>query len=274
MPLTLRFNETSSLPIESESLRPDRLAGLSEAEVASRPARIGREAVTLGDLFRIERKGNDDRLVLEGDLSHARGIGAGMASGRMTVVGGGGPHLGAGMSGGEIEVNGDAGPWAGAEMRGGLIQIKGDAGDLLGAAYPGSVRGMRDGMILVEGSVGRDVGLALRRGVIAVGGASGEGLGRGMIAGSVFAFGAVGPLAGSGMKRGTLACVDPGSSYLPSPTFAGAGRHRFPFVTLFLRAIRDRGFPVPDGLEGREWERYNGDLLEGGRGELLILPPA
>ena len=273
MPLILRLTETSSLPIESEFLRPDRLAGVSEAEVASRPARIGREVVTLGDLFRVERKGEDDRLVLEGALAHARGIGAGMASGVLAVKGSVGPHLGAGMTGGEIEVEGDAGPWAGAEMRGGSIRIEGDAGDLLGAAYPGSIRGMRDGLILVEGSVGRDVGLALRRGMIAVGGASGEGLGRGMIAGSVFAFGAVGPLAGAGMKRGTLAFFDPGSSYLPSPTFASAGRHRVPFVTLFLRSLRDRGFPVPGGLEGCTLERYNGDLLEGGRGEVLIRPP-
>ena len=234
------------------------------------PARVGREEVAIGDLFRVEGDGSDGHLVLEGDLSHVRGIGEGMASGRLTVRGDAGPRLGAGMSRGSIELTGSASSWVGAEMSGGLIRILGSAGDALGSALPGSRKGMRDGMILVDGAVGRDAGLAMRRGLIAVGGASGDGLGRGMIAGSIFAFGPVGLLAGAGMKRGTLALFDPGPGYEPSPTFAQAGAFRFPFLALYLKELRSRGFPAPPGLEGGQFERYNGDRLEDGKGEILV----
>lgn len=233
------------------------------------PGRVGREVVRLGDLFRVEGDGSDGQLEIEGDVSHVRGIGSGMASGTLTIRGDAGPHLGAGMSGGTIELSGSASSWVGAEMTGGRIRIRGSAGDSLGSAYPGSRKGMRNGMILVDGSIGRDAGLAMRRGLIAVGGSVGDGLARGMIAGSVFAFGNVGRLPGAGMKRGTLALFDPGDSFEPSPTFAGAGAYRFPFLAVFLKELRDQGFSVPPGVEARRFERYNGDLLESGRGEIL-----
>jgi formylmethanofuran dehydrogenase subunit C len=271
MPLVFHWLASTTLPVESEVLRPDAIVGRSPSEVSAMPARVGREVVTLGDLFRVEGDGADGHLVIEGDVAHVRGIGAGMASGTVTIRGDAGPRLGAGMSGGTIELFGSASSWVGVEMTGGLIRIRGSAGDFLGSAYPGSRKGMRNGMILVDESIGRDAGLAMRRGVIAVGGSSGDGLARGMIAGSVLAFGEVGRLPGAGMKRGTLALFDPGPGFEPSPTFAGAGAYRFPFMAVFLKDLRDRGFPVPTDLEARRFERYNGDLLEGGRGEMLIL---
>jgi formylmethanofuran dehydrogenase subunit C len=131
---------------------------------------------------------------------------------------------------------------------------------------------MREGVILVEGSVGDDVGLAMRRGLIAITGAAGDGLGRAMIAGSIFTFGTVGHLAGAGMKRGTLALFglpDPSNPDL-LPTFAPSGRSRPPFVTLYLRRLRQWGFPVPEPAFSGMLERYNGDLVERGQGEVLI----
>ena len=53
-------------------------------------------------------------------------------------------------------------------MSGGLIRIGGNTGGQLGAAYRGSLRGMRGGTILVEGSAGIEVGMRMRRGVIAI----------------------------------------------------------------------------------------------------------
>ncbi|RUL84315.1 formylmethanofuran dehydrogenase subunit C [Tautonia sociabilis] len=271
MPLLMTWTASTSLPVESDALRPDVIAGRSAEEVAGLPARVGKETVPLGDLFRIEGEGGDGHLILEGDLAHVRRIGAGMASGRLTIRGDVGPHLGAEMLGGTIELTGAASSWAGAEMRGGLIRIRGAAGDALGAAYPGSRRGMRDGEILVEGPVGRDAGLAMRRGLIAVSGPASDGLGRGMIAGSILAFGRVGRLVGAGMKRGTIALFDPGPSFEPSPTFAASGSFAMPVLTILLRHLLDRGFPVPAGLEGASVSRYNGDLLDRGQGEILCL---
>ena len=97
-----------------------------------------------------------------------------------------------------------------------------------------------------------------------------------MIAGTILAIGSVGRNVGHGMKRGTIALLgpEPDGRPEPSPTFAAAGRYRFPFLAVFLRHLRGLGFPVADGLEAAECERYNGDRLEGGRGEILVLAPS
>ena len=198
MPLTLRWNGSTRLPVEGASLRPDELGSLAAAEVPRHRLPVGNGTAELGELFAIEGDAGDGRLVLEGDLRNVCRIGQGMASGTIAVRGDVGPGLGRGMSGGEIVVEGAAGDSAGAAMRGGMIRITGSAGDNLGGSDPGARVGMRDGLILVIGPIGRDAGLAMRRGIIAVTGAAGDGLGRGMIAGSIFAFGNVGESPGSG----------------------------------------------------------------------------
>lgn len=141
MPLNLRWTASTRLPVESESLRPDVLAGRSMAEVAARPARVGNESVSLGDLFEVEIQGEDHHLILEGDLSHVRGIGSGMSSGQLTIRGDVGPHLGAGMSGGTIDLFGSASTWAGAELRGGRLRIRGSVGDFLAHRIREAVEG-------------------------------------------------------------------------------------------------------------------------------------
>lgn len=269
MPLVARWLGTTTLPVEAEALRPDRLAGLAASEAARLPVVVGNAAAELGELFRVEGDGSDATLVVEGDVGRVARIGQGMASGRLEVRGDAGRHLGAGMSGGEVEVSGSAGDWAGAAMRGGTLRIRGDAGDGLGAAYPGSRLGLREGLILVHGSAGRDAGLAMRRGLIAVAGGLGEGAGRGMVAGSLFAFGPVGRGAGSAMKRGTLALFGAVECDL-LPTFSRAGRDRPPFLAIYLRHLLDRGFPVPDRARAGSVIRYNGDLAAGGQGEMVL----
>jgi formylmethanofuran dehydrogenase subunit C len=272
MPVLLEWRGATRLPVEAEGLTPEALAPLSAAELARWPLKVGNASMALGELFRIEGSYDIDQLVLAGDLRQVRRLGVGMTTGTLTIRGDVGEELGAGMSGGMIDVEGNVGDRAGAAMRGGLLRIRGDAGDFLGAADPGSRSGMREGVILVEGSVGDDAGLAMRRGLIAISGAAGDGLGRAFIAGSIFAFGAVGRLAGAGMKRGTLALFglpDPSNPDL-LPTFAPSGRSRPPFVTLYLRQLRQWGFPVPERVFSGMLERYNGDLVERGQGEVLI----
>ncbi len=272
MPMTLRWLQATSLAVEAECLRPETMSALSAVEAARLPVWLGNAEAELGDLFRVEGSAEDGRLVLEGNLTHVRRIGQGMGSGSVTIRGDVGSHLGAGMTGGTIDVEGKVGDWAGAEMRGGKIAIRGEAGDGLGGAYPGSRQGMRDGLILVEGDIGHDAGLAMRRGLIAVSGRSGDDLGRAMIAGSIFAFGPLGSRVGAGMRRGTLALFgvpDPSDPGL-LPTFAASGRYRPPVLTLYLKRLREWGFPVPDPAFSGAFLRYNGDLIEHGRGEVLV----
>jgi formylmethanofuran dehydrogenase subunit C len=269
MPLTLTWSGSTSLPVEASGLDPEAFAALDATAAAKRPIPIGNAVGEIGDVFRVGGDGGDGSLVFEGDLRHVRGLGQGMKSGSVVVRGPVGPRLGAEMSGGRIDVEGDVGGWAGAEMRGGELRIRGRAGDALGAAFPGSRLGMREGVILVEGSAGADVGLGMRRGLIAVGGDVGDGFGRAMIAGTLFACAGTGRRIGAGMKRGTVVLATPARHEL-LPTFARAGRFRPPFLALYLKRLRAWGFPVPETASAGPWERYNGDLVEGGQGEILV----
>jgi formylmethanofuran dehydrogenase subunit C len=273
MPLTLTWNAGTRLPVEADALRPDTLAGMEPAAIASLALPVGNRTAPLGELFRLEGSAADGRLVLRGDLPGVRRIGQGMTAGSLIVEGDAGDHLGEAMSGGSIEVRGSVGNWAGCAMRGGSIRIIGRAGDFLGAARPGDRAGMREGVILVDGGVGDDAGLAMRRGFIAVRGAAGLGLGRGMVAGSIFAFDAVDRLLGSGMKRGTIALF--GASAPPLlPTFRPACRYRPPWLAVYLRQLAAWGFEPPEIGPSATFERYNGDLLELGKGEILRMVSA
>ena len=89
-------------------------------------------------------------------------------------------------------------------MHGGLIHVHGNAGHLIGSAYRGSKVGMTAGTILVDGSVGNEVGLTLRRGLVAIGGACGDFVGFNMAAGTVLIFGQCGNRPAAGMRRGTV----------------------------------------------------------------------
>lgn len=272
MSLTLRWRAATTLPVDGSSLRPDSFTGLVAAEASRGPIRVGNRTAELGELFEVEGLNGDDRLVIEGDLRHVQSVGRGMTGGSLMLRGSAGPRLGAEMAGGTIEVDGSVGDWAGAEMRGGLIKIRGDAGHFLGAAYPGSRLGMREGVILVEGTVGDDAGLQMRRGLIAVRGDAGEGLGRSMIAGTIIVLGGPGRLLGAGMKRGTLVVPHPAQApeSLVLPTFAPTGRFRSPVLTIYFRQLAEWGFPIPETVSSAPMDRYNGDLVVGGRGEILF----
>jgi len=53
------------------------------------------------------------------------------------------------------------------------------------------------------------------------------------------------------------------------PTFAWAGRFRAPFLALYFQQLRAWGFAVPRAVSLAYLDRYNGDLVVGGRGEIL-----
>jgi formylmethanofuran dehydrogenase subunit C len=265
--LTLRFRSTTTIPVEAECLTPDNLADKSIADIAALPLQYGNAPAPLGDFFTVSGDASDKDILIEGDCSPVKRIASGMASGRVTVRGNVGMHAGAEMSGGELHVFGNAADWAGAEMRGGLLHVRGNAGHLVGAAYRGGQVGMRGGTILIEGNAGTEVGAHLRRGLIAVGGDVGNFAGMAMIAGSILVFGKPGLRAGAGMKRGSLVFAGPAPALLP--TFRFDCDYRPVFLSILLRQLRERGFPVDDRLFAGTWRRYSGDLLCAGKGEAL-----
>jgi formylmethanofuran dehydrogenase subunit C len=245
--LTLRAQPPAR--VDASALIPERLVGLDGSAVARLTMRSGGETVVVGYLFEVSgASGEEDALVLAGDL---RGF----------------DRVGARMSSGELEVRGDVGAWAGAEMSGGVLRIFGDAGARLGAAYPGVRVGMTGGEIVVTGDAGEEAGAGMRRGLVAVGGETGGGAGLRMLAGTVIALGGIGAEAGLGNKRGSLVS---GRPVQPLPAYAFAARLQPPALRLQLLRVRDLGLTVPDAMLSGSWARWSGDRTVLSRGEFLI----
>jgi formylmethanofuran dehydrogenase subunit C len=268
MSLLLALKTGSTVPLEVEGVTPEVVRDKRLAEIERLDIFQGNTKVPLAEFFEVAGDPADERMEWQGDLSGVHWLGAGMSRGAMHVAGNAGRHVGSQMTGGEIRVEGNAGDWVGGEMRGGLIQVRGRAGHGVGAAYQGSARGMSGGTILIHGEVGNEIGHAMRRGLLAVG-AAGDLAGFHMLAGTILVFGAAGIRHGAGMRRGTIAFL--GSEAPPIlPSFRRACRYHPEIMTVLLRHLRKTGFPVPDGVADDGLELYNGDLLEGGRGELLV----
>jgi len=265
--LTLRYRATTAIPVEAECLSPDHFAGKSPAEIAVIPVQHGNRQVPLGEFFDVTGDAADREIAVAGDCGRVKWIGTAMTAGRITIYGNAGMHLGSEMRGGEIEVHGHAGDWVGAEMRGGRIRVRGNAGDLAGAGYRGSRKGMRGGTILIEGNAGSEIGSVMRRGLIAVGGSSGDFAGVSLIAGSIVLFGPAGLRIGAGMQRGTVAVLGECPPLLPS--FRFDCEYRPLFLNLYLRQLRQWGFPIAPELFAATFCRYSGDLVSLGKGEIL-----
>jgi len=268
-PLTLTLREPPSVPLETEGLTPDRLAGRGRGEIEALTVWHGNQRAQLADFFAVSGDG-DEELRVEGNLRLVKFLGAGMTAGRLTVAGDAGMHAGAEMRGGELLVEGDVGDFAGTGMRGGQLVVRGSSGHALGGAYPGERAGMRGGEILVHGDAGDQVGAGLRRGLIAVAGRVGAASGLRMLAGTIVALGGLGAPVGAAMRRGTIVCM---SQVTLLPTFVYACSYRPPFLRLYLRHLRAQGLPLTDDqIEGR-YSRWAGDGLELRRGEILIFEP-
>ncbi|MBN9118519.1 MAG: formylmethanofuran dehydrogenase subunit C [Planctomycetes bacterium] len=262
--LTLRA--PSTIPLELDGILPERVDGLSPLEVAKLPVQHGNRSEVIGEFFDVAPDPHElADLHFAGDTRNVKHIGAGMTRGSVFVEGPAGMHAGAGMSGGALVLDAGAAEWLGAEMKGGVIEVRGRAGDQAGAAYRGSRRGMTGGTIVIRGTAGDELGLLMRRGLIVVERACGEFAGASMIAGTIVLLGEVGERCGAGMKRGTiLAAREP---QLP-PSFRYACDYRPAFVPMLLADLRKQHLTVPPAL-GANLRCFRGDLLAGGRGEVL-----
>ena len=269
MPLVLKYEAQSSVPVEIEGIVPDLQRDKSLHEIEKTLVFHGNEKVPLGEFFHVSGNASDQAIAFEGDLSGVHWIGAKMKGGLIHVHGDAGRHVGSEMSGGTIHVDGRAGDWVGGEMHGGIIHVQGRAGHLVGAAYRGSRRGMTGGTILIGGDVGNEIGHTMRRGLLAVGGNAGDLTGFNMIAGTILVFGNCGIRHGAGMRRGTIGLLGEDRPEL-LPSFLLACRYRSAVMDLLFRQLRDQGFTVPAWFDNAQFDLYNGDLIEGGRGELLV----
>jgi formylmethanofuran dehydrogenase subunit C len=269
--LKLSYHGTTTIPVEAEVITPDNLATKSAAEVAALPVQHGNQAVPLGEFFKVDGDAGDGQVLVEGDCTRVKWIGAGMTTGKITIRGNVGMHLGSEMRGGQIELHGNAGDWVGAEMRGGLIRVRGDAGHLAGAGYRGSRLGMRGGTILIHGKAGYEVGATMRRGLIAIGGEVGDFAGVSMIAGTIFLFGPAGIRTGAGMKRGSVVAFAESLPLLP--TFRYDCEYQPVFLRLYLHKLREWGFPGVERHPNGTYRRYSGDLVALGKGEILHWKP-
>ena len=155
-------------------------------------------------------------------------------------------------------------------MTGGSISVAGDAGDCVGGHYPGSKFGMNRGSILISGNVGKGLGQAMRRGTIAVGGNAGELAGWNMLAGTITVLGQCGAHVGAGMKRGTIA-VAGGSTSPLLPTFSAGGCYRVPVLTMLANWLKQQRLPNDVSVLNSVFQEFNGDQLNGGRGEVLLI---
>jgi formylmethanofuran dehydrogenase subunit C len=265
-PLVFTLRERPGQRLDLSALVPQRLAGLSEADIEKIELQTTRRRVAVGDVFRL-RMGEAGNIRIEGACDRLDRIGQEMTDGEIVVDGDAGARAGRLMKGGRLVIRGGAGPWAASGMKGGTIEISGDAGDRLGGPVAGETAGMRGGTVLVHGRAGERAGDRLRRGTIVVEGGAGAYAGSRMIAGTLVVLGRTGPLPGYLMKRGTMVLGDRSDEM--SPTFVDCGVHDL--VALRLMAGFVGGLSVRAGkLLRRPLRRLAGDMATVGKGEIFL----
>ena len=264
--VSLTLRALIDAPLEVDGLTPDRVAALSERDIAALPVLRGNARAAIGDFFDVHGE-RSRTLRIVGDVSRVDGLGAAMTGGELIIDGNAGSRVGARMSDGSITVTGRVGDEAGASMSGGLLRIHGDAGARLGAATAGAAQGMSGGEIIVDGSSGAGAAARLRRGVIVVGGDAGDECGRAMIAGTLIVLGRTGAHPGRQNKRGSIVAI--GGITIP-PTYRYACPSTPPHLRFAMTYLRRRhGLAIPDDVVGGLYRRYCGDLGDPGKGEIL-----
>jgi formylmethanofuran dehydrogenase subunit C len=242
--------------------------------------RAGRDVIPLADLMHIESKDTGDRVVganhahahLTGDLRNFHELAASLSAGTVTVEGSVGDRAGYAMTAGRLVIHGDAGDELGGQMTGGSIGVYRSAGDRPGGARGAQRRGMNGGTICILGSAGDGIGQRMRRGLIAVGGSAGDWAAGQMLAGTVVIAGATGAHPGAEMRRGTLVLLQPPARDL-RPAFVPGGTGSLVAVELIAASLARCEPGWGTQLEKATWQIHHGDILHGGRGEILVRAP-
>src|SRR5262249_19934662 len=135
--VTVSLRTPITEPLRVEGLTADRVAGLSECEIAALPAWLGARKAQLGDFFDVKGE-RSDRVRVVGALTNVHGVAAGMAGGELLIDGDGGRGVAQAMTGGLVVVGGDVGVDAARAMIAGTLVVFGRTG---GRAGRGSHRG-------------------------------------------------------------------------------------------------------------------------------------
>lgn len=255
----------TNIPLESDFISPDVFVDKTNDEIKRLEIFHGNQECTLGDFFDVEGE-KSDNVVINGDCYQVKKIGQYMSQGTLEINGNAGYHTGAHMRGGKLVVNGNTRDWAGAHMKNGLLWIKGDCGHFIGSAYKGDLVGMTGGTIIVEGSVRNESGAYMRRGLLVVGECAGDFTGLFMNAGTIILLGGAGIRTGANMKRGTIISMKPLDIL---PTFFYACSYQPNYTQIIFNKLKEIGFE-PKTLTNGSYKRYSGDMLNSGKGELLI----
>lgn len=265
--IKLTLKKPPTVTLEAETICPDRFVDLSNQQIAELTVFHGKRQHCLGDYFDIDGEQSDE-VEITGDLHRVRMIGQRMSRGRLTIVGNVGMHLGAYLSGGNIEVHGNVDDWLGAEMTGGEIRVHGNAGGQVGAAYRGSLSGMSDGTIVIDGSAGIEVGMRMKRGTIVIGERVRDFCGLQMKGGTIILLGGAEIRTGAWMTRGTIISLEP---LQMMPTFLPSADYNPTFINVYARDLGNRfGVHLPYAADGGSYTRYCGDKAVPGKGEVLV----
>lgn len=155
-------NTDIDIKVEADVITPDAFVGKKNSEIEKLLVWQGPKQYPLSDFFDVEgdagNSADEISILIKGDVSRVKRIGAEMTAGTITIEGSAGMHVGSEMAGGEILVKGDADSWAGMEMKGGLLHITGNAADHVGCAYRGSWKGMSGGRIVIYGNAQNQLG--------------------------------------------------------------------------------------------------------------------
>jgi formylmethanofuran dehydrogenase subunit C len=248
--ITIRPLRPFEISVEAENISPDKLAPLTLSQIRSLEVWQGNRKKKIADLFKAEgdegaSKPEEVLIRLEGDFSSVKRVAEGMSAGTVEVLGSLGMHAGNGMLGGLLKIQGNADDWLGREMRGGKIVISGNAGNYAGSGYRGEKCGMRGGEIEIGGNAGVYLGEHMCGGSIRVGGDAGDFPGAVNQGGTIF-IGGMTYLPGAEMTKGTIT-VKGKATVLPS-------YQKMEVVN----------------IDGIEYQKYIGDLVESGKGELFI----
>lgn len=274
MSFILSLREVPPGRISLAGFTPDRLGGMSIAEIERLPLAGSPGQHRLGEFFKVAACAGD-RLVFEGSDRRCSDIGAGMASGTCVVHGDVGDFLARDMRGGRLIVHGSTGNLAASGLSGGEVIVHGAAGDQLGGALPWLGGGMRGGRVIVHGNAGARCGDRMRRGEIFVAGDVGAFCAARMVAGSIAIGGTLGAHAGLAMRRGTLLLLD--AAYEPAPTFVETVMCADAYLRLVWRDWVTR-FDADDRFGafarramagGAPPRRWMGDLAADGRAEVF-----
>jgi len=269
MRVTLDFHVETTLPVDVGGLLPSKVLSLSSKEIERLHVRIGNTRLALRNCCHITCEADvANELVLAGNTRRLDNIGSKMDGGRLTVQGDAGRCAGVEMFGGELVISGNAVDYLGAGLQNGLIRVAGNVGDYCGACLPGHKEGMTGGMIFVAGDARHEAGAAMRRGLLVIGGNSGDYTAVNLRAGTVIVLGVCGRNAGLGMRRGSLVV-----GKLQGPQLAGfspTGPADIEWLRLYGNKLSEWSMPLPKGWLESNWQRFSGDRLSLGKGEVLV----